>query len=46
MESLDTYLTELESRAERAYAQTYRAEYLRLYDPKRTGDRDRLLYWS
>ena len=46
MYTLDTYLTPAEARVERAYLQAYRGAYARLYEPKWTGDREHLLYWS
>lgn len=46
MDTLDGYLTEAEADAERAYRRAYHAEYTRLWEPNRSGDRERLLFWS
>ena len=46
MYTIDEYLTELEARAERTYREAYCAEYLRLYEPGHSTDRERLMYWS
>lgn len=45
MVMLGSYLPEREARAERAYLESYRTEYTRLYEPGRVA-RERLLYWS
>ncbi len=46
MDTLDRYLTESEAGGERAYRRAYHAEYTRLWEPNRSGDRERLLFWS
>ena len=46
MYTIHEYLTEAEARAERAYSQAYYEEYMRLYKPGYSGDRERLVYWS
>jgi hypothetical protein len=46
MDTLDGYLSEAEAGAERAYRRAYHAEYARLWEPDRSGDRERLPFWS
>ncbi|MDQ3856770.1 MAG: hypothetical protein M3281_10310 [Chloroflexota bacterium] len=46
MDTIDSYLTEAEAEAEHAYRRAYSAEYLRLYDPLLSGDRQYVVYWS
>ncbi len=46
MHTIDEYLSDVEASAERAYRQAYYSEYMRLYEPGRSGDRERLVYWS
>ncbi len=46
MDTLDGYLTESEAGAEHAYRRAYHAEYTRLWEPNRSGDRERPLFWS
>ncbi|MDQ3327461.1 MAG: hypothetical protein M3506_02915 [Chloroflexota bacterium] len=46
MDMLDGYLTEAEAAAERAYRRAYHAEHTRLWEPNRSGDRERLLFWN
>ncbi len=46
MYTIDSYLTETESRAEHAYRSAYYAEYTRVFEPQYSGDRERLLFWA
>lgn len=46
MYTIDSYLTETESRAEHAYRSAYHAEYTRVFEPQYSGDRERLLFWA
>lgn len=46
MEAIRAYMTEPEARAEDVYREVYYAEYMRVYEPKRSTDRERQVFWS
>ncbi len=46
MDTIYTYLTDVEAEAERAFRAAYCEEYSRVYEPGHAGDRARLVYWS
>ena len=46
MSTLDTFLSDSEIKAEQEYRQVYYTEYMRVYEPARADDREKLLFWS
>ena len=46
MDTIDIFLTETEAQAEHAYRRAYYAEYMRVYDARYSGDRERSVFWA
>lgn len=46
METIDRFMTEVEAKAEHAYRDAYYTEYMRVYEPGFSEDRQHLEFWS